>query len=151
MAIGSTSKKYKVFWIVVSMVIFVAFELFLRGVVGQFITTRFAHDMLDIRLQMLLMIASYFFGGVLVGLISPGIRIFEPAVGAALAVVFTWAYLFFGPIFGFGALYHFMRFPLGYMVLGSGIAFVVALFGADLGERIAARLGNRASRDYAGD
>ena len=43
----------------------------------------------------------------------------------------------------------FYGFSLTRMIVGGGIAFVLALIGADLGERIAAKLGNRESKYYA--
>lgn len=141
MSNGKTST-LKILWIVISMVIFIAVELFLGGFVGSLISGRFVGHIFFIKIEMFLMLASYFFGGVIVGLISPDIRILEPGIGAALAVFFTWAYSFFTP-------HRFYGFSTGRVFFGSIIAFVLALVGADLGERLAARLGNRASRDYA--
>ena len=131
-----------ILWIVISMVIFIAVELFLGGFVGPLISGRFVSHIFFIKIEMLLMLGSYFFGGLIVGLISPDIRILEPGIGAALAVFFTWTYSFFTP-------HRFYGFAAGRVLFGSIIAFVLALVGADLGERLAARLGNRESRDYA--
>jgi hypothetical protein len=59
----------------------------------------------------------------------PGARLVEPAIGAAITVVFTFLISFFTPVTFFAA-------EPGRMLFGSGIAFVPALFGAHLGERI---------------
>jgi hypothetical protein len=129
-------------WIILSLIIFVAVELLLGGIIGPLLVGRFVSQPLYLKLQMILMLGSYFLGGLLIGLLSPGIRVLEPAIGAALAVIFTWLYSFFTPI-------RFYGFSLTRMIIGGGIAFVLALIGADLGERIAAKLGNRQSKDYA--
>lgn len=136
------SSAYSPLWVVLSLIIFVAIELLLGGVLGPLLAGRFISHQLSLKLQMFLMLGSYFFGGLLIGLISPGIRVLEPAIGAALAVIFTWVYSFFTPIRYYG-------FSLTRMLIGGGIAFVLALIGADLGERIAAKLGNKQSKYYA--
>ncbi len=137
------SSARSIVWIVLSLIIFVAVELVLGGLVGPLLVGRFVSQPLYLKLEMLLMLGSYFFGGLLIGLISPDIRVLEPAIGAALAVIFTWCYSFFTPIRYYG-------FSLTRMLIGGGIAFVLALLGADLGERIAAKFGNRQSKSYAG-
>ena len=88
-----------------------------------------------------MMLVSYFLGGMFIGLISPGIRIFEPAVGAFLAVLFTFIYSFFTP-------HRFFGFAINRLMIGGIIAFVLALVGADLGEKLAARFGNHTSQNY---
>jgi hypothetical protein len=135
------SSPRKVLWIIISMIAFLAVELFLGGFIGPLISGRFVGHIFFLKIEVFLMLISYFAGGLIIGLISPGIRIFEPAVGAALAVFLTCAYSFFTP-------HRFYGFSFGRMSIGAGIAFVLALLGADLGERLAARLGNRQSQDY---
>ena len=137
-----SSSPRKILWIVISMIVFLAVEVVLGGFIGPLLRGRFVGHIFFLKIEVFLMLISYFFGGLVVGLISPGIRIFEPAVGAALAVFFTCAYSFFTP-------HRFYGFSFGRMSVGAIIAFVLALLGADLGERLAARLGNRRSQDYA--
>jgi hypothetical protein len=132
---------HTILWIIISMVIFLVVEVVLGGFIGPLISGRFLSHPFFIRLELILMLASYFFGGLIVGLISPSVRILEPAIGAALAVVFTFAYSFFTPL-------RFYGFSCDRALIGAIIAFLLALAGADIGERIAARLGNRASQDY---
>ena len=84
-------------------------------------------------LQGLLHLISFFIGGFIIGLISPGIRIYEPAVGAFLSVSFMLALSLFTP-------YSFIQFSVTKMLIGGLIAFVLALVGARLGEKLA---GNR--------
>jgi hypothetical protein len=123
------------------MVIFIAVELLLGGVVGRLIAGRFVGHVFRIKIEVILMLVSYFVGGLFVGLFSPNVRILEPAIGASLAVLFTFVYSFFTPVRFFG-------FSINRLLIGGIIAFVLALIGADFGERIAARFGNRASGDY---
>jgi hypothetical protein len=68
-------------------------------------------------------------GGVVVGIVSPGKTFLEPAVGAALAVLPTIAYLRFITPDGFEPS------MLAYIVTGL-LGIMIALFGAFLGERI---------------
>jgi hypothetical protein len=84
-------------------------------------------------LQGLLNLVSYFIGGLIIGLISPGLRIHEPAAGAFLSVTLMLSLTLFTP-------YSFIRFSLTKMLIGGAIAFWLALLGARLGEKIA---GNR--------
>ena len=84
-------------------------------------------------LQGLLNLISFFIGGFIIGLISPGIRIFEPALGAFLSVALMLCLSFFTP-------YSFIQFSMTKMLIGGAIAFFLALTGARVGEKIA---GNR--------
>ena len=124
------------------MVIFLSIELLLGGFIAPLLSGRFVGRVFLLRIEVLLMLTSYFVGGLFVGVISPGIRIFEPAIGAFFAVLCTFIYSFFTP-------HRFFGFALNRRIIGGIIAFVLALFGADLGERIGARFGNRASKNYS--
>ena len=71
----------------------------------------------------------WFFGGIAVGLISPGKTFVEPAAGAVLAVPPTIAYLALTTPDGF------QPSMMAYIIF-SLLGVMVALFGAFLGERI---------------
>lgn len=75
-------------------------------------------------------LASYFVGGVIVGLISPGVRIREPAFGAFLCVAAMFVVSAFTPL-------SFIRFSMVKLLVGGAIAFGLALTGAKLGEKLA--------------
>ena len=115
------------------MAIFIGVELFLGGLIGNLVVGKYMSLSLRFMLQGLLNLASFFAGGFIIGLISPGIRIHEPAVGAFLSVSVMLCLSFFTP-------YRFIHFSLTKMLIGGGIAFFLALAGARLGERVA---GNR--------
>lgn len=111
------------------MGIFMGAELLLGVVVGEVVVGRYVSMSLRFLVQGLLHVASFFVGGLIVGLISTGVRITEPAVGAALSVVATLAMTVFSP-------YTFMQLETSKLIVGGVIAFVVALSGAELGERV---------------
>jgi hypothetical protein len=116
-------------WMIASALIFIASELLLGGLVGELVVGRFMSMGLRFMLQGLLYVTSFFVGGFIVGLISPGIRTTEPAVGAFLSVTIMLALSLFTP-------YSFIRFSLMKMLAGGGVAFLLALTGARLGERV---------------
>ena len=66
----------------------------------------------------------------------------EPGLGAFATVILTFLIGLFTPV-------QFLRFSLDRLLVGGSFACLVAVLGSDAGERLAARLGNRASRLYA--
>ena len=129
-------------WILISLAVFIGAEVVLGGLVGTVVLRGFVSRPLGLRIELLLMLASYFVGGLTIGLISRSVRLLEPAIAAFIAVALTFLYTAFTPLLFFG-------FSFGRILVGGGIAFGLALFGADIGERMAARFGNRASQEYA--
>ncbi len=127
-----SSKPFSRKWVIISMAIFIGVELFLGGLVGNVIVGSYASMSLRFMLQGLLNLISFFIGGFFIGLISPGIRIFEPAVGAFLSVALMLILTLFTP-------YSFIQFSLTKLLLGGGIAFGLALYGARVGEKVAAK------------
>jgi hypothetical protein len=120
-------------WVAASMGVFIAAELILGGFVGQVVVGRYASMGLRLTLQGVLALASYFVGGLLIGVISPRVRILEPATGAALSVVLMFVVTVFTP-------YSFIHFSTGKVIVGGAIAFFLALVGARLGERLMGNL-----------
>ena len=120
-------------WMWISFGIFIVTELILGGLVGGLVVGKFMSLHLRFMLQGLLNLIAYFVGGVIIGLISPGVRIYEPAVGAFLSVLVMLVLTLFTP-------FSFIHFSLTKVLIGGGIAFFLALTGAKIGERMA---GNR--------
>jgi hypothetical protein len=116
-------------WVAASLLVFLVIELLVGGLVASMLAERSVSHMLSLRIELLMSLVSFLGGGLIVGLISPGPRLVEPAIGAAITVVFTFLISFFTPITFFAA-------EPGRMLIGGGIAFGLALFGAHLGERI---------------
>lgn len=78
---------------------------------------------------LLMSIAIWFFGGIAVGIFSPGRTFVEPAVGALMAAIPTLGYLSYITPPGFQPTI------LAYLV-GGMLGVMISLFGAFLGERI---------------
>jgi hypothetical protein len=78
---------------------------------------------------LLISVAVWFVGGVVVGLVSPGKTFVEPAVGALLAVIPTVSYLALTTPDGFQPTL------LAYIVTAL-LGVMIALFGAFLGEKL---------------
>lgn len=116
-------------WMIISMVIFIASEIVIGYLVGNLIVGRFASMGLKFLLQGLCMLLAFYLGGFLVGMISPGVRIWEPAAGAFCSVALLMVVTLFTP----SIFYH---FGLTKVILGGVIAFGLALHGAKLGERV---------------
>lgn len=123
------SSSFSITWIVVSYLLYVALEIVLSGLVGRLVFGRFIGQIALIRLETLLILASYFSGGFLVGVISPHRRMIEPAAGAFLAVITTFLYTVFTP-------FRFYGFLGQRIVIGGLLAFAIALAGAYVGERL---------------
>ena len=115
------------------MATFVVAELVLGGLVGEYVVGRYMSISLRFMLQGALHLASFFVGGIVIGILSPGVRLLEPAVGAALSITLMFSLTLFTP-------YTFMAMQSGKLVFGGLIAFVIALSGAKLGERLTGNL-----------
>jgi len=111
------------------MVIFIVLELILGGLVGEFVAGRYKSLHLAFLLQGLLNLVSYFIGGIIIGVISPGIRVSEPGAGAFLSVALMLLMTLFTP-------YSFLQFSITKLVIGGIFACCLAMYGATLGERL---------------
>jgi len=120
-------------WMLASLGIFIGTELILGGLVGEYVVGRYASISLKFMLQGLLNLVSYFIGGLIIGVVSPGVRIREPAAGAFLAVALMLSMSLFTP-------YSFIRFSVPKLLVGGAIAYVLALTGARLGEKLTGQL-----------
>lgn len=129
----ASSREFSWPWVLGSMCVFLVVEAVLGGIVGKYVLGRYLSHSFLFLTQGLLNLSSYFIGGVLVGLFSPGLRISEPALGAFFSVALMLGMSFFTP-------YTFIRFSASKLLIGGVIAYALALAGAKLGERLA---GNR--------
>jgi hypothetical protein len=116
-------------WVLGSMVVFVIAQLLLAVVVGQIlIGGRIPYGLQQI-VQGLLALVSYFVGGFIIGVISPKIRIIEPALGAFLSIFLVVFVSFVMPN-------SYIHFDWQRLIVGGIIAFALALYGATLGEKL---------------
>ncbi len=123
------NREFSKSWMLISFAIFIITELFLGGLIGSVVFGRYMSISLHFMLQGLLNLISYFIGGFIIGLISPGIRIYEPAAGAFLSVATMLLLTLFTP-------FSFFHFSLTKMIIGGAIAFFLALTGAKMGEKL---------------
>ena len=125
----STERPLSKNWIIISFIIFITIEIILGGFIGQLVAGTFMSYSLRHLLQGLLNLISYLIGGFIIGLISPGIRVIEPAIGAFLSVAIMLILSIFTP-------FTFIHFSLIKMLIGGAIAFFLAMSGAKFGEKI---------------
>lgn len=117
-------------WVVASVVIFTVLEVAIAQFLAPLIFgAMIASPMVQMRLQMIMHLASFYVGGVGVGIISPGVRLSEPAVGAFISVVLVFLMSVFLP-------HSYFEFDFTKIAVGGGIAFGLSLMGAYTGERI---------------
>ena len=128
----SSSNAFCKKWMWFSFGIFIIIELVMGAVIGELIAGTFKSHNMRFMLQGLLHVTSFFLGGLVIGFISPGVRVAEPAIAAALAILVISLLTFFTP-------YSFFRFSLGKLVIASTIAFFLALKGAALGEKLSGK------------
>ncbi len=126
----SEQKRFSKQWMWISFGIFIATELILGGLVGGVIVGNYMSISLRFMLQGLLNLLAFFIGGFIIGLISPGVRVYEPAAGAFLSVLTMLILTLFTP-------FSFIHFSITKVIIGGGIAFFLALTGAKIGERVA--------------
>ena len=124
-------------WVIISMTVFIGIELILGGLLGYLVLGKYLSLSLKFLVQGLLNLSSYFVGGFIIGMISPGLRIREPAWGAFFSVALMLIMSIFTP-------YSFIRFSLSKLIIGGIIAFFLALTGARLGEKC---MGNKLPED----
>lgn len=112
-------------WAIMAFVVYLVLQAVILGALPMVIT---AFDPQGIN-GLFISVGVWFFGGILVGVVSPGKTFLEPAVGAAFAIVPTVAYLMFITPEGFEPSF------LAYIVLGL-LGAMISLLGAFIGEKI---------------
>jgi hypothetical protein len=115
-------------WTFVSVVLFLAVELFIGTWLGPLVLGKYVSPMFHIQVQMLMHLGSLYLGGLIVGVISPGRRLMEPAIGAFLSVLLVFSMSLFMP--GWFLMFSWLK-----VLVGGGIGFLLALAGAWTGEK----------------
>jgi hypothetical protein len=115
-------------WVFLSVVLFLAVELVIGSWIGPAIIGKYVSPMFHLQVQMVMHLASLYLGGLVVGVVSPGRRLMEPALGAFLSVAITFLMSFFMPSW-------FLHFDVFKVMVGGGIGFALALAGAWTGEK----------------
>lgn len=120
-------------WTILSLVLFLAVELLIGSWLGPLIAGKYVSPMFHYQVQMLMHLLALYLGGLVVGVVSPGRRLMEPAIAAFLSVLIVFLMSFFMPNW-------FFRFDLTKILVGGGIGFGVALLGAWQGEKMMGNL-----------
>jgi hypothetical protein len=115
-----------------SIVLFIALEMLMGGVVGPFVGGRYLSYTLSYALRGFLNLASYALGGLIIGALVPYRRIIEPTVAAFLYVFFVHSLSFFHP----HVFYQFLSYKV---VFGGAIAAFLAYIGAQSGVNLMKR------------
>ncbi len=135
----AAERPFSMGWAFLSLVLFLAFELFIGHWLAPLVVGAYVSPMFHLQVQMLLHLVALYLGGLAVGVVSPGRRLVEPAVGAFLSVLITFLMSFFMPSW-------FLVFDLTKIVIGGGVAFFVALLGAWHGEGLMGNLDEQQAR-----
>lgn len=139
----SSERPFSTGWTILSLVLFLAVELLIGTWLGPLIAGAYVSPMFHYQAQMLLHLGALYLGGLAVGVLSPGRRLMEPAVGAFLSVLIVFLMGFFMPTW-------FFTFDLTKVLVGGGIGFVTALLGAWHGEKMMGNLGDEAKATTRG-
>lgn len=129
-------------WLLASLGIMVAVELVLYNGAAGLIAGCFGH-VTKYKVEVLVLLLGFYCGGFVVGFISPDVRVAEAAVAAVGSVLLAFLISFFTPMM-------FFTFNMGKLLIGGAIASFLGASGAKSGEKLAAAMGNRASKQYLG-
>ncbi len=141
--VDPAERPFSTAWTLLSLVLFLAVELVIGHWLGPLISGAYVSPMFHYQVQMLLHLFAFYLGGLAVGVVSPGRRMLEPAIGAFVSVLVVFLMSFFMPNW-------FFNFDLTKVVVGGGIGFGVALLGAFHGEKMMGNLGDEAPRTARG-
>lgn len=111
------------------MVAFIAAELLIGGVLGEIVLGRMVSINTSFLLQGLLNLAGFALGGFIIGLVSPGRRIVEPAIGAAATMVLISVLAIFVP-------FRYMGYTGGRFLIAAAIAAGIGAAGAYSAEKL---------------
>lgn len=138
-----SERPFSTVWTILSLVLFLAVELVIGTWLGPLIAGAYVSPMFHYQVQMLLHLGALYLGGVAVGVLSPGRRLLEPAVGAFISVLVVFLMSFFMPTW-------FFTFNVTKVLVGGGIGFFVALLGAWHGEKLMGNLGDEPQKTARG-
>jgi hypothetical protein len=124
----SEERPFSTGWCALAVAVYVAIELVIGHLIGPLIVGAYVSPMLHFEVMTGMHLAAFLVGGILIGVVSPGVRIVEAGVGAFISVALTMTFALFMPG-------RFLDVPTGKLLLAGGIAFALAVAGAWTGER----------------
>ena len=86
-------------WVFISMAIYITSEILIGYLIGGIMLGKYVSSGLQFMMQGLCMLLAFYIGGFIIGLVSPGLRILEPALGAFLSVATMMTITLFTPLF----------------------------------------------------
>lgn len=116
------------------MAAFIAAELVIGGLFGELLLGRAASINTNFLLQGLFNLAGFAVGGFIIGVVSPGRRIAEPAVGAAATLVLISILAIFVP-------FRYIGYTSGSIIFAALFAAAIAGAGAYGGEKLTGNAG----------
>ncbi len=119
------------------MATFVGAEIVIGGLFGELLLGKAISINTNFLLQGLFNLAGFALGGFLIGVLSPGRRIAEPAVGAAATMVLISILALFVP-------FRFMGYSSGGIIFAALVAAAIAGGGAYAGEKLTGNAGELA-------
>lgn len=129
-------------WVYFSLFLFMVIEIGIAYWFAYYFRGQLYGHVTALKLEVVALLSTYFVGGFVIGFFSPAVRVYEPAIAAFLSTLLAFLISFFTP-------HTWIHFDFNKALIGGSIASICAMAGADLGERAAAKLGNRASGRYA--
>lgn len=121
-------------WVGVSMAAFLGAEILVGGLVGEWLLERVVSINTNFLLQGLINLAGFVLGGFLIGVLSPGRRIAEPALGGFATLLLTSLVALFVPFRWIGYS------GTGVLVAGA-MAAALGAGGAYMGEKLTGNVG----------
>jgi len=116
-------------WVWLSMGAFLLAEILIGGVLGELVMGRMLSINTNFMLQGLLNLAGIFAGGFVIGLVSPGRRILEPAAGGFATMLLIAVLTLFVP-------FRFMGYAGSSLLAAGAIAAAIGAGGAYTAEKL---------------
>jgi hypothetical protein len=136
----TASQPFSMGWAIASVIIFTVLEIAIAVAIAPLsLAAHLASRMVQMRIEMLMHLLSFYVGGIFVGIISPRVRLVEPAVGAFCSVALVFMISFFMPTW-------YLHFRFSQMLVGGLIAFGLAIAGAYTGEKWMGNVGEGTRR-----
>ncbi len=116
-------------WVGVSMAAFIAAEVVIGGLIGEWLLARVASISTSFLVQGLINLIGFALGGFVIGLISPGRRIAEPAVAGAATMLLITVVAIFVP-------FRYVGYSGNGVLIAGAVAAALGAGGAYAGERM---------------
>jgi len=121
-------------WVLVSLAAFIGAEIVIGGLVGEWLLDQVVSNNTSFLLQGLINLTGFVLGGFLVGVLSPGRRISEPAVAGFVTMLLMSVIALFAP-------FRWIGYSGVGMLLAGACAAALGAGGAYMGEKLMGNAG----------